>query len=120
MYNRKCKAKIISLSLALLLVISTIGGFMSQSFTAEAADTDIIEISNEDELISFANSCRNDSYSFGRKVKLTSDISITKDGFEGIAYFNGTFDGGNHTIRNLNKEYIGCLLYTSPSPRDRG
>ena len=107
MYNRKCKAKIISLSLALLLVISTIGGFMSQSFTAEAADTDIIEISNEDELISFANSCRNDSYSFGRKVKLTSDISITKDGFEGIAYFNGTFDGGNHTIRNLNKEYIG-------------
>ena len=50
MYNRKCKAKIISLILALLLVISTIGGFMSQRFTAEAADTDIIEISNEDEL----------------------------------------------------------------------
>lgn len=53
MYNRKCKAKIISLSLALLLVISTIGGFMSQSFTAEAADTDIIEISNVQTIIHF-------------------------------------------------------------------
>ncbi len=104
--------KITSIILALLLVACSLavlmqGVFVPQSARAEENASDVIEISSEDDLINLADNCRNDSYSFGKTVRLMTDISITSDKFDGIAYFNGTFDGGNHTIRNINKEYKG-------------
>lgn len=104
--------KILSIGLALLLVLSgpsVLWSYvlMPQLASAEENVSGVIEISSEDDLIRFADSCKNDSFSFGKTVKLTTDISITREDLDGIAYFNGTFDGGNHTIRNINKEYKG-------------
>lgn len=108
MFNSKCiNKKIISIGLALLLVAGLFGGLMPQLTRAEEGSSDIIEISNQDDLIAFAKNCKNDSYSFGKTVRLTTDIDVTSSDFSGIPYFNGTFDGGNYTIRSINIEYNG-------------
>ena len=59
---------------------------------------DSIEISNVQELESFAQECRNDWYSYGKVFSLTADIDLTGTDFQGIPYFNGTLKGNGHTI----------------------
>lgn len=60
-----------------------------------------VEIGDEQELLAFAENCKYDSYSLGRTVSLTKDLDLTGLDFEGIAYFNGTFEGNGHTIRGI-------------------
>ena len=60
---------------------------------AEEADSDVIVISSARELIEFANNCKYDSYSRGRTVRLATDINLSNTDFQGIPYFDGTFDG---------------------------
>ena len=74
---------------------------------AEEADSDVIVISSARELIEFANNCKYDSYSRGRTVRLATDINLSNTDFQGIPYFDGTFDGANHTVRSFNIDYKG-------------
>ena len=49
------------------------------------------------------------------------EITITGSGFSDLAITNTTYDGINHqwVTSNLDmSDQAGCLLYTSPSPRD--
>lgn len=58
-----------------------------------------IELSNEDDLIEFSNNCKSDAYSSGVVFELKNDITILSESLESIAYFNGTFNGNNYTIK---------------------
>ncbi len=67
----------------------------------------IYEIHNADELMLFADMVNNGTDFQGKTVKLLSDIDLQGHSFlpiggvNGTNYFRGTFDGGNHVVRNL-------------------
>ena len=84
-----------------------VGNIIPYVVQAEEADSDVIVISSARELIEFANNCKYDSYSRGRTVRLATDINLSNTDFNGIPYFDGTFDGANHTIRSFNVDYKG-------------
>lgn len=64
----------------------------------EISEENLIEITNEAEFLEFARNCKYDSYSLGKTVSLTADLDLTGLDFEGVAYFNGTFEGNGHKI----------------------
>lgn len=74
---------------------------------AETVEDDTTHEANEvvihdvDEFLVFVDNCRYDSFSLGKTVSLAADLDLTGVVLEGISYFNGTFDGNNHTISNL-------------------
>ena len=84
------------------------------------------EISNAAQLKYFAESVNAGETTYnGTTIKLAADIDLQNEpwtpiGFNDQQYYTGTFDGGNHTIRNLNiveteakegKAYIGLFGY---------
>lgn len=75
--------------------------------SGEASEENLIEITNEDEFLEFAENCKYDSYSLGRTVTLTADLDLTGLDFEGVAYFNGTFEGNGHIITGFALEPKG-------------
>ena len=74
------------------------GAAETETAVQETEVADSIEISNVQELESFAQECRNDWYSYGKVFSLTADIDLTGTDFQGIPYFNGTLKGNGHTI----------------------
>ena len=74
------------------------GAAETETAVQETEAADSIEISNVQELESFAQECRNDWYSYGKVFSLTADIDLTGTDFQGIPYFNGTLKGNGHTI----------------------
>ncbi|WP_455615195.1 hypothetical protein [Eisenbergiella sp.] len=64
----------------------------------ETETADGIQISNAQDLVRFAQDCRNDWYSYGKVFILTADIDLSGTDFQGIPYFNGTLKGNGHTI----------------------
>lgn len=99
--------KILAVMLSLLIIFAAFGNIIPYVVQAEEADSDVIVISSARELIEFANNCKYDSYSRGRTVRLVTDINLSNTDFKGIPYFDGTFDGANHTIRSFNVDYKG-------------
>ena len=99
--------KIIAVMLSLLIIFAAFGNIIPYMVQAEEADSDVIVISSAKELIEFANNCKYDSYSRGRTVRLVTDINLSNTDFKGIPYFDGTFDGANHTVRSFNIDYKG-------------
>mgnify|MGYP002511796738 FL=1 len=75
--------------------------------SGEASEENLIEITNEDGFLEFAENCKYDSYSLGRTVTLTADLDLTGLDFEGVAYFNGTFEGNGHIITGFALEPKG-------------
>ena len=71
------------------------------------ADGDTIEIHTVADFLEFAENCKTDGWSIGKVVVLKSDLDISGLGFEGIAYFNGTFRGCGYTISVRNMEPVG-------------
>lgn len=69
-----------------------------------------ITIATPEEFLTFAESCRLDSYSQNLVVELTADISLGDTTFEGIPIFCGTFQGNDHTISDLNITGEGSVL----------
>ena len=69
-------------------------------------DGDTIYINSVSDLLSLARNCAYDQWSVGKTVILQKDLSLEGMLWEPIPSFSGQFKG--------------CLLYTSPSPRDRG
>ncbi|MDD6763414.1 MAG: hypothetical protein PUD92_07300 [Clostridiales bacterium] len=68
------------------------------------ADESYIYIDTAADIKDLADSCVIDSYSTGKTVVLGGDIDISGTDFTGIPYFNGTFDGGGHTISGVTIE----------------
>ena len=66
-----------------------------------------VTISNLEEFLSFAQSCRLDSYSVDLTVSLETDIDLSNTNFAGIPIFCGTFLGNGHTISGLNISVSG-------------
>lgn len=71
------------------------------------ADGDTIEIHTVADFLEFAENCKTDGWSIGKVVVLKSDLDISGFGFDGIAYFNGTFRGCGYTISFLSMEPVG-------------
>lgn len=71
------------------------------------ADGSTIEIHTVADFLEFAKNCKTDGWSIGKEVVLKSDLDISGVGFEGIAYFNGTFRGCGYTISFLGMEPMG-------------
>ena len=60
-----------------------------------------VTISNTEDFLSFAQSCRLDSYSMELTVSLEEDIDLSSTDFAGIPIFCGTFLGNGYTISGL-------------------
>ena len=80
--------KILAVMLSLLIIFAAFGNIIPYVVQAE----DVIVISSARELIEFANNCKYDSYSRGRTVRLATDINLSNTDFNGIPYFDGTFE----------------------------
>ncbi len=68
---------------------------------AARAESEVVTISNREELAAFAKACTLDTWSKGKTVVLTADIDMENVTFLPIPTFGGSFDGGGHTISNL-------------------
>ena len=72
-----------------------------------ANEQGVYEIHDANELMLFADMVNNGTDFQGKTVKLLSDIDLQGHSFvpiggvNGTNYFRGTFDGGNHVVRNL-------------------
>lgn len=92
--------------MTMCLSISLVTASLSAAYGAELSQTgvtrqEVIEISNVKELLSLADNCKYDSFSLGKTVRLTADLDLTDVTFDGIPYFNGTFEGDNHKLSNM-------------------
>ena len=111
--------KILSRILCALLCIGILLSFILPAFAQETGETpaydETITIRNAGDFLSFAESCRLDSYSLNLLVELKADIDLTGTGFEAIPIFSGTFLGNGHTISGLtiaaNGSDLGLFRY---------
>ena len=63
------------------------------ALAVETAEVETVTISTVRKFLSFAESCRLDSYSRNMEVTLTADLDLTGVAFDGIPSCSGTFDG---------------------------
>ena len=83
------------------IIIAVLSIFMlfTNSVFAEEKD-DAYYINSLNDWKQLAKNCELDSYSNKLKVKLNTDLDFNNDIIV-IPYFNGTFEGDNHTIKNI-------------------
>ena len=91
------KKRLLSL---LLVFLTTFSPLSLLSETVNAADDDI-SIATAEDWLRFAEACRSDSYSRGRKFRLKADIDLSGTDYSPIPYFAGTLLGGGHTVSGL-------------------
>ena len=85
------------------------------SITVKKKEVQTIGATTEDELIAAVNQINNSKDTI---IKLGADIKLTKFlGFNVLG--NVTLDLAGNTL-DVSENNLTCLLYTSPSPRDRG
>ena len=97
-------SKRVSVFLPLLLIAALILSLVP-TFAwagAEPEDDGVIHIRTADDLLALAKSCSLDTWSDGKKVVLENDFSLSDSAFCSIPIFNGEFDGGGHTIFDMN------------------
>lgn len=87
--------------LSVLLCLLLAATLPVAAFAAEE-EAQSLTISTTAQLLEFAENCRLDSYSRGLQVRLTADIDLKEQNFQGIPIFCGSFDGGGHIISGLN------------------
>lgn len=89
----------------------TLSGIYAQSYEDIMHESDeYIEINSTEKFMEMVIKCQYDAYSVGKTFVLTSDISLKGVDFNGIPYFSGDFDGGGHTISDLNIQCPGSNL----------
>lgn len=94
--------------LVLMLCIGELGPV--HAAPKEADRESVIEIAKAEDLLELAEKCTIDTFSIGKTVNLTANISLLGIDFEGIPYFNGTFLGNGYTISGLNLKEIGSQV----------
>lgn len=98
------KNKTIFRAVALLLAGLLLLGLVAPALAAAAVDPfqgDTITIRSAEDLLELARRCSLNTWSQGKTVLLTEDISLSGEEFPTIPSFGGTFDGGGHTISGL-------------------
>ena len=93
-------SKRIPVFLALLLIAALL--LAPAAALAEGENENVIHIRTADDLLELAKSCSLDTWSTGKKVVLENDLSLSDSAFRSIPTFNGEFDGGGHTIFDMN------------------
>ena len=78
-----------------LLLTAAVPAYAAEEETAQVRK---ISISTVDQLLSFAENSRLDSYSQNLMVTLEKDLALTGGEFDAIPIFIGTFEGNSHTI----------------------
>lgn len=93
----------LSLSLLSSAAVPCYGAPQKQETAEDAAQAEgtVVEIGSPEELLALAENCHYDSWSFGQTVRLTRDLDLSGVDFDGIACFNGIFDGNGHSISNV-------------------
>lgn len=94
MRKQTLSKRLSALLLAALLLLSVL--------PASAAGADTVYIDSARDFAAFAENCALDSWSVGKTVVLRADISLANVDYTPAASFGGTFDGGGHTISDLN------------------
>lgn len=61
----------------------------------------IVEIGSLEEFLELVENCNYDYWSLGKTVSLTTDLDLSGVDFDGIAYFDGVFEGNGHEISNV-------------------
>lgn len=79
-------------------VYSNIKNIPADDFSNMSADE--FRITTAEGLLAFADACNNSNFS-EKTVYLDADIDMTDKGYVAPNYFNGTFDGRNHTIYGI-------------------
>ena len=106
----------ILIALLLLLTLALCPGAAAEE-TAEQALT-VIHIRTAEDLMDLARECALDTWSNDKKVVLDNDLSLSGVMFDSIPIFNGEFDGGHHTICDLElrsaQSPCGFILETGP------
>ena len=91
---------------ALLALLLTLGLCLSLwpavHASAEEGEKETVHIRTAEELMKLAADCALDTWSDGKKIVLDNDLSLSEVDFDSIPVFNGEFDGGGHTIYDLN------------------
>ena len=96
MRANKAFSRVLALVLCGVLCLS-----LSLPALAAADGDEVIYLRTAEDLRALSDNCALDSWSRGRRVVLTADVSLHGVDFAPIATFSGTFDGGGHTIRGL-------------------
>lgn len=91
-----CVRRAAALLLALLLC-----GQLAVPVRAEREDETVLYLSSVEDLLAFSRNCSLDTWSQGKTVVLTTDLSLAGIDFAPIPTFGGTFDGGGHAITGL-------------------
>ena len=113
-------SKRLTLALSLLLLaamaLSLCPAAFAEGETAE--EIPVIRIRTAEDLLELARLCSLDTWSSGKKVVLENDLSLSGVRFDSIPIFNGEFDGGHHTIYDLDLQSAqspcGFILETGP------
>ena len=95
---------ILSAALAAVMLVSVFPArLLADGETGAVVDEakETIYVSNADELIKLSDDCSLDSWSVGKVVEITADISLEGRDFEPIPTFSGILNGNGHTISGL-------------------
>lgn len=108
--------RLLSLFLCLIVLVGiAVPAMADNDEVQEVPAVTEIKIFTAEEFLSFAESCRLDSFSQGLVVSLENDIDLSGISFEGIPLFSGTFEGNGHTISGLSitvdGSYQGLFRY---------
>lgn len=112
--------KLFSLFLSAALLFSLSFAVFAEEETEEPVQeepviTTTTSLFTAEDLLTFAENCRLDSYSQNRIVELKADISLADTDFAGIPIFSGTFRGNGHTISGIHiteeSSYVGLFRY---------
>ena len=90
--------KRLSCRIALVLILALA---LSLCPAASAEEDGAIHIGTAQELLQLAQDCSLDTWSDGKRIVLDCDLSLSGVAFASIPIFNGSFDGGGHTIYDL-------------------
>lgn len=92
----KHKAKKIS-----AVILSAVLAASSFSSIPAYADGETVQISSAEDFAAFSKNCTLDSWSRGKTINLTADISLAGTDVSPVPIFCGTFNGNGHTISGL-------------------
>ena len=92
----KHKAKKIS-----AVTLSAVLAASSFSSIPAYADGETVQISSAEDFAAFSKNCTLDSWSRGKTINLTADISLADTDVSPVPIFCGTFNGNGHTISGL-------------------
>ena len=83
------------------MILSAVLAASSFSSIPAYADGETVQISSAEDFAAFSKNCTLDSWSRGKTINLTADISLADTDISPVPIFCGTFNGNGHTISGL-------------------